>query len=425
MRTTTYLFTIAAAALTLISGCTVKDVDAPAFSGPSTFANNIILRSSTDTLIQDGVSQAVITITATDANGNAKNIPLRADITVDGVVQDFGRLNTKTPTANGTPLVYTAPPSSTLANSQVAQTVTILVTPMDAGDFRSEVPRQIDIRLVPQGVILPINPNLVAEFTVSPNPPKVLDVVLFDASVSTNSGAACGASCTYAWDFGDGTGASGQSTTHQYRTVGVYQAKLTVTDNRGAQAIKVVPLNVGVGALPTVDFLFTPSNPGINQTIFFNASSLTKPAAGRTIVSYEWDFGKGTTGSGATVTKSYDTVGTYQVTLKVTDDAGAVGFKTIPVTIGTTANPTAKLTASPTTNINTSTDVFFDASTSTPSAAPIVQYRFTWGDGTADLVTQSSTATHRFSRAATYVVTVTVTDSEGRQHTASVNVTVG
>lgn len=426
MRTTTYLLTIAAAALTLITGCTVKDVDAPALAGPSTFANNLVLRSSTDTLIQDGVSQAVITITATDANGNPKNIPLRADITVDGVVQDFGRLNTKTPTANGTPLVYTAPPASAMAAGQVAQTVTILVTPMDAGDFRSEIPRQIDIRLVPQGVILPINPNLVAAFTVTPNPPKVLDVVLFDASTSTNSGAACSSNCSYAWDFGDGTGASGQSTTHQYRTVGIYQAKLTITDARGAQAVKITALNVGVGTPPTVDFIFTPSNPSINQTIFFNASSLTRPATGRTIVSYEWDFGKGSTGTGATVSKSYSEVGTYQVTLKVTDDAGAVGFKTTPVVVGTSANPTASLEVSPASPRRGET-AFFDASGSRPGGAPIAEYRYTWGDGTPDTLTQSATVQHTYSTSlasGSYTVRVTVTDTEGRQGTVTKAITL-
>ena len=421
MRTPTYLLTFAAAALTLITGCTVKDVDAPALAGPSTFANNLVLRSSTDTLIQDGVSQAVITITATDPAGNAKNIPLRADITVDGVVQDFGRLNTKTPTANGTPLVYTAPAASTTASGQVAQTVTILVTPMDAGDFRSEVPRQIDIRLVPQGVILPINPNLNAQFTPTPLAPKVLDIVTFDASTTTNNGAACGSACTYAWDFGDGTTSAGVATSHQYRAVGVYLAKLTVTDSRGAQSISTVLMSVSAATPPPAPtFTFSPQPAVVDQTIFFNASeSLAGP--GRRLVSYEWDFGKGTTGSGVTVAKSYDVAGTYIVTLTVTDDAGAKTSKSAQVVVGNPQiNPSfTVLPSSPAPGDTVSVNA---SGTTGPST--IVSYSWNFGAGSSPSSATGVSAVTTYSTTGSKIITLTVTDSAGRTATTTRAVTV-
>ena len=40
------------------------------------------------------------------------------------------------------------------------------------------------------------------------------------------------------------------------------------------------------------------------------------------MVSYDWNFGSGRTGSGETVRKAYSAPGTYTVTLTVTDDAG-------------------------------------------------------------------------------------------------------
>src|SRR3972149_6842876 len=42
-----------------------------------------------------------------------------------------------------------------------------------------------------------------------------------------------------------------------------------------------------------------------------------------TIVSYSWDFGDGSIGSGVTVTHTYNEPGNYKVTLTVTDDDGA------------------------------------------------------------------------------------------------------
>jgi hypothetical protein len=46
------------------------------------------------------------------------------------------------------------------------------------------------------------------------------------------------------------------------------------------------------------------------------------------IVSYDWDFGDGTTGSGATVAHAYATEGTYPVVLTVTDNDNASGTST-------------------------------------------------------------------------------------------------
>lgn len=422
MRINTTLTALVGAAL-FVSACTVKDIDAPPLAGPSTFAQQILLVASRDTLTQNGVDSTDVSVTAMGPDGQALALPMRAQISIAGVVQDFGTLSSKSFTTPAT-IRYTAPPGSTLAGGQVATVVTLLVTPEKNGDFRNEFTRQLDIKLLPQGVILPTNPNLVAAFTVSPASPKVLDIVTFDASTSTNNSTACGLACTYTWDFGDGTSGSGALTTHQYRTVATFAATLTVTDARGATATKTTGIVVAVGAPPTtVDFTMSPANPGVNQTIFFNASA-SRAATGRTLVKYDWDFGKGTTGSGVTVTKTYAEPGTYTITLKVTDDAAAFASTTKTLQVGSDASkPTARLTSSPTAP-TTATDVFFDASASTPASSPIVSYQFTWGDNTSDTTGTAATATHRFARAGVYVVRLTVTDSEGRTGTVTINVTV-
>jgi PKD repeat protein len=57
-----------------------------------------------------------------------------------------------------------------------------------------------------------------------------------------------------------------------------------------------------------------------NLSCAFNGTGSTDP--GGSISSYAWNFGDGTTGTGATPTHPYATAGTYNVTLTVTDNGG-------------------------------------------------------------------------------------------------------
>jgi len=410
--------------LSLLSGCTVKDVDPPTLAGPSTLARAITMTANKDTLFQNGVDFVDILVTSTSPTGQQQSIPLRAEIMVGGVVQDFGTLSTKSP-VTPTTLRYTAPNASSLTAGQVAQIVTIAVTPVDSGDFRSEVARQLDLRLVPQGVILPTNPNLAAAFTVTPVSPQAFSTATFDASTTTNSTVACNNACSYAWNFGDGTTGSGMVTTHQFRTIATFQVTLTVTDSRGAQATTVRSVVVTASTPPTASFMATPNPVGTNQDVFFNAEA-SRAILPRRIVTYSWNFGDGRTASGATVSRSFSTIGTYNVVLTVTDDAGAVSTPpfTVPMQVtAAAAGMTAALTFSPTAPITTATDVFFNASGST-STNPITEYKFNWGDGTPEEAQAGATATHRFARAGTYVVRLTIRDSLGRTATTTVSVTV-
>jgi PKD repeat protein len=177
-------------------------------------------------------------------------------------------------------------------------------------------------------------------------------------------------------------------------------------------------------AKPTADFSYSPAAPSAFQDIIFTAEKSTA-AAGRQIASYTWDFGSGGAGrSGKDVVKSFDTPGSYVVTLTVTDDAGEKGVIDKTVTVSALPGPTAVLSFSPTTP-NTSTTVFFDASASTsPSLATITSYSFNFGDGTGLGPTTTPTQSHTFSATGIYVVRLTVTDSLGRTGTTTVSVPV-
>lgn len=421
------LLLVAAIATTTLAACTVKDVDTPPLAGPSSLARTIIMVADRDTLLQDGSQEAAIRITALVQPGQSENIRLRAQVFVDGVAQDFGTLSNKNP-ITPTTIFYRAPAAPTTVGGQVPTTVTIAVTPDDSGDFRGETTRTIDLRLIPPGVILPTNPNLAASFTVSPNPPKVMDIVTFNASNTTNTGVSCTLACTYAWDFGDGTTGTGQITTHQFRTISSFQVRLTVTDSRGATALALQTVNVLPGDPPTALFTRSPGGDvGVNQPVFFDASA-SRPAPGRTIVRHEWSFGDGNFAQGVVVTHSYAAAGVYTGQLTTIDDAGT---RSVPAPIAVTAGqstgpaPTAVMTCSPTAPKPGAT-VSCNASASRPgSGSNIASYTFNWGDGSPEEVQTNPLQTHVYlAGPAVYTATMTVRDTLGRSASAQQTITV-
>ena len=69
---------------------------------------------------------------------------------------------------------------------------------------------------------------------------------------------------------------------------------------------------------------------GVGETVSFDASASSDDVA---IVSYEWAFGDGTTGTGETTTHIYTDPGTYTVTLTVSDAAGNTDTDSLIVTV--------------------------------------------------------------------------------------------
>ena len=71
---------------------------------------------------------------------------------------------------------------------------------------------------------------------------------------------------------------------------------------------------------PIANFEYSPLSPQIGQAVTFNASSSYDPDG--FIVSYYWDFGDGTNGTGISVFHTYFVNGTFTVTLTVVDNDG-------------------------------------------------------------------------------------------------------
>lgn len=415
------------ASLVAAPACTIKDTEAPPLAGPSEFALRLALQAVPDSILMDGASQAVITIEATGPDTRpVRGLPVRIE-TSDGVdVFDIGTLSARTAVTGDdgrTRVIYTSP------RGNAGGVVTILVTPIGT-DFQCEQPRTVQLRLVPPGVVQP--PNQAAPtpvMTVTPTSPRVLESAIFDASQTTDGVTSagdpipCGARCTYQWEFGDGGTATGIFASHAYSTFGNYQVRLTVTDDQGAAVQIGQTVVVSPGVPPSGGFTYSPTAPAVNEQVLFNAAAV-QPAPGRRIVSYEWNFGNGRFGSGVTTSTSYGAVGTYQVTLTVTDDAGTVSvIGPTSISISATGALDAALTVSPTTG-TTSTNFFFDASASRPGPSPIVEYRFNFGDNSPDVVGSSPSATHRYLLPGSYTVRVTVRDAAGRTDSQTVTVNV-
>ncbi|MBI3263929.1 MAG: PKD domain-containing protein, partial [Acidobacteria bacterium] len=238
----------------------------------------------------------------------------------------------------------------------------------------------------------------VADFTFSPSKPAPGQTVTFNASAST---AATGRTIvSYTWDLGNGQTKTGVSVTTSYSAPGTFNVTLTVRDDGGLSATTTKSITVESSAAPVADFSFSPSKPAPNQTV---------------------TLGNGQTKTGVSVTTSYATVGTFNVTLTVRDDAGRTGTTSKGVTVeGTAGGISADFSFSPTDPVAGLTNVFFNASASTAPNG-IASYAWNFGDGATRT---GVTTNHQFARAGTYSVRLTITDTTGLTATTAKNVTV-
>jgi chitodextrinase len=182
--------------------------------------------------------------------------------------------------------------------------------------------------------------------------------------------------------------------------------------------IRLVPVGT---VLPPSDlvplFTVTPPSPVQGQTVVFDAQ-----ASEGTIAQYRWDFGDGTTDTGVTATHVYDEVATFVARLTLVDPAGRTAARSQSVTVAQGTGPVATFTFSPT-PVFTNATVHFNASGSTPAPGrTIVSYRWDFGDGSP--AQEGEQVAHSYGVAATYTVTLTVTDDVGRTSVTSRTVSV-
>jgi PKD repeat protein len=330
-RTLRTLSAIVGAALVGAIGCTIQDTKAPALMGPSGLSVSLSLTADRPILEHGG--STTVRIKVVDHQNQPMVVALRAELLRNGQLFDHGRLSSRdvTTASDGTAtLTYFAPQASGLPVDSGQDVVTILVTPLIGGDNHGLLARQLEIRLVPLGMIaLPMQ----ALFTFSPTTAIVGQTVTFDASASTRGGVPCLDECGYTWTFGDGTSTMGRIVNKTYSAPGTYEIFLRVSDGNRL-AVDSTPRTIVISAAPppTASFTFVPSSPTAGTTVFFNASGSTA-GAGAQIVSYQWLFHDNETGSGVSVQKNYPAAGSFAVQLTVTNDRGGTATSLQQVTV--------------------------------------------------------------------------------------------
>ncbi|MGA8723601.1 MAG: PKD domain-containing protein, partial [Acidimicrobiales bacterium] len=162
--------------------------------------------------------------------------------------------------------------------------------------------------------------NATLPIQLSPSPSTGTAPLATTFTLTTSD--ASGQPVSYDIAYGDGQATSGTidspyqplTMSHTYSSPGTYQAGATVSDASGTtgRTIAVVTATGTPSLAPSA---------GENQTAIVDTpvtldGSASQPSG--SISDYEWNFGDGSTGSGAVVSHSYGSSGTYTATLTIT-----------------------------------------------------------------------------------------------------------
>jgi PKD repeat protein len=257
----------------------------------------------------------------------------------------------------------------------------------------------------------------------------------FDGSASSDSD---GTIASYAWNFGDGSTASGANASHTYSAAGTYTATLTVTDDLGATGVSNQSVTVSVTPLPgdsvldngvaktnlsgakDADDHYTMEVPagvtGLNFVIAGgsgDADLYVRFGAAPTTSTYDCRPYKG--GNEETCSIATAQAGTYYVMVRAYTAYSGLSL-TGSYTTTTNQAPTASFT-----DACTGLACSFNGTASSDSDGTIASYAWNFGDSSTGT---GSTASHTYAADGTYTVQLTVTDNDGATNTSSTSVTV-
>jgi PKD repeat protein len=247
--------------------------------------------------------------------------------------------------------------------------------------------------------------------------------VTFNASATTDDFDSL-ASLNFTWNFtygGSPVVRYGLISTFTFTEGGVYTVTLTVTDSGGLTDVDYVVISVN---LPPVASAGPDQDVNIDGTVTFDASASTDDTDTLATLNFTWSFtysGSARNLWGASPTFQFAEIGSYIVTLTVTDSIGVSSTDSMLVSVN--GPPTAN--AGPDQTVDAEDTVTFDGSISSDDAVGSV-LNYTWNAtvGSLTVTLYDVHPTYVFQVAGSYTFTLTVRDAGGLTSTDTMTVTV-
>ncbi|HOK90731.1 MAG TPA: PKD domain-containing protein, partial [Candidatus Hydrogenedentes bacterium] len=214
---------------------------------------------------------------------------------------------------------------------------------------------------------------------------------------------------SWLWHFGDGDTSTDQNPSHTYTASGLYTVSLTVQTDYGMSIeTKADYILVTDPVGPTAIFSGGPTSVLVGDTVYFGDQSLPGSLP---IQSWLWDFGDGQTSTLQSPSHTYNTAGTYTVTLTVSTGAGSDNeVKSNFITVNAPTPPTADFDAWPLAARVGIPVQFYDLSTA--GSRPITAWQWDFGDGETST---DRSPRHAYAAPGTYTISLTVTATDSTQ----------
>ena len=226
------------------------------------------------------------------------------------------------------------------------------------------------------------------------------------ASSSDPDGAVSG----FRWVFGDGAAATGPEVGHVYSQSGIFPLSLVVDDGSGvnnslAELAILLPVNNAPVPIAGPNLLACPG-----ENVAFDASASLDPDG--QLVSYLWHFGNEIQTAGQQVEHSFDSPGTYTVTLEVTDNSGSTcGVQQDTTLVRVNSPPIARAGPDRKAFVGGVHDaLLFDATASADADQEALIFSRDFGDGSTSTGVK---VFHAFEKLGSYTVRLTATDPSG------------
>lgn len=221
------------------------------------------------------------------------------------------------------------------------------------------------------------------------------------------------------WDFGDGTSGTGNSVTHSYGQPGNY----TVTVSSGGSIVSQTTVTVFGNPTPAFNLGGDAAGCVPLNTSFNDAST---GGGGTAITKWNWTFGDGGASTNQNPTYNYTLVGTFSVSLIVTDANGCDSSVTKKDLISVTNSPTASFTTTPnpaSACTGPLTVSFNNSSLNSTGGTSNITYAWDFGNGQTS--TDKDPAAVTYTTEGSYVVSLTVTEAGGCSRVTTRTVTIG